>query len=296
MWIKLFGGGVLLLMVICIIWLPGNLSAGIALARGENAEKARNYFTAEVELKKAEKQVPNAVEVLTHLTIAAFYNQDLTTVDSTLHALRGQLVDDSDTYSRVSDVINEMNEYNMPDALEAKLKTYKNGVVPDSVYVNYLHKNPMSVFAFFSLASAYITRSQPQPADSCLTRCLTIDPEFIPAIELKTSVKRQLNQSDSSLYYCDKLLADNNQSLFGLSSKSRTLMEMGELKQGLKLAEECSALDEKMRYNIATLAIAYHLNRDYKKRDEMIKIAEKDSTAAVYMGVAKDVISGKEKL
>lgn len=295
LWIKLFGAGIAVIMLISIIWLPGNLKAALALARGEKAELSRNYITEQNELEKAKKSVPQSVDILSHLVIAGFNNGDFKTVLSSLNDLENRTIDDSALVSKLNDIAARTKDYFPSDSLTKVLDVYKNKSVPDTVYQRYLRKSPMDVFALISLASAYAGEEKYKSCDSILSTILVIDHAYAPALNLKTMVKRELNDPDSSIYYCDQTLEINHQALYALSSKSRTLLKTGKNQEGLKLAEECYDLDKSMSYNLATLAIAYHLNKDYKHRDAIIAVAAKDSDSESYMKYAKDIISNKVK-
>jgi len=295
LWVKLFGAGILVIMVISIIWLPGNLKAALALARGEKAELNRNYVTEQNELEKARKLVPGSIDILSHLMIAGFYNSDFKTVLSVSNDLEHKTIEDTILFNKLTDVIARTKDYFPSDTFTRVLGVYKKTIIPDTAYLRYLKKFPMDIYALYSLASSYSDNEKYKSADSLLSVLLTIDHENIPALNLKTMVKRELNQPDSSIYYCDILLETNHQSLFALSSKSRTLLKTGKNKEGLKLAEECYQLDKNMAYNVATLAIAYHFNKNYKQRDAMLAIAAKDSTTEAYMQFAKDIFSNKVK-
>jgi hypothetical protein len=294
-WVKLFGAGIVVIMLISINWLPGNLKAALALARGENAELNHNYITEQNELEKAKKLVPGSIDILAHLMIASFNNDDFKTVFAVSNDLEHKSIEDTVLFNKLNDIIARTKDYFPSDTLTKMLGIYKKTTVPDTAYQRYLKKFPMDVFALFSLASSYSDNEKYKSADSLLSTLLTIDREYTPALILKTIVKRELSQPDSSIYYCDKMLQNNRQSLFALSSKSRTLLKTGKNQEGLKLAEECYDLKKSMPYNLATLAIAYHFNKDYKQRDAMIAIAAKDSTSNAYMQYAKDIISNKIK-
>jgi len=294
-WIKLFGGGIAVIMLISLIWLPTNLNAALELARGEKAELNRNYITEQNELEKAKKLVPGSIDILSHLVIAGFNNDDFKTVLSSLNALENKTIEDTLLVSELNEIAAEARDYFPSDSLIKILGKLKPTEIPDTAYQRYLRKFPRDIFALISLASSYAGQEKYKSSDSLLSTLLAIDHTYAPALNLKTMVKREINEPDSSIYYCDQLLETNHQSLFALSSKSRTLLKTGKNKIGLKLAEECYHLDKSMSYNLATLAIAYHLNKDYKQRDAIIAIAARDSDGESYMKYAKDIISNKVK-
>ncbi|TWJ02328.1 hypothetical protein JN11_01300 [Mucilaginibacter frigoritolerans] len=296
LWVKLFGAGIALVMIISFIWLPGNLSAAIALSRAEKAEKSHDYITAQNELKKAQNNAPHAIEILSHLTIAAFHNGDFKTVLEASDKLQGKEIEDTALYNELNNVITQTNEYFPSDTFKTSFKKYKNLVIPDSAYRTYIKKNPMDIYTIVALASSYSDNNDKyQNADTLLSKAIAIDRSYIPALYLKTMIKRELNQPDSSIYYCDQVLLINHQSTYALSSKARTFLKVGKNKEGLLLAKQCYQLDADMPYNLATLALAYHFNKDFKQRDAILDSVKKDSTNAPYITYVKDIISNKIK-
>ena len=52
-------------------------------------------------------------------------------------------------------------------------------------------------------------------------------------------------------------------------------------------------LDKNFYYNKATLAIAYHLNKQFKERDAILAQSKKDTLLEAYMQYPYEIISGK---
>ena len=296
LWVKLFGAGIGVVLIISLIWLPKNLTAAISLSRAEKAGKSHNYITAQRELEKAQKIVPNSVDVLEHLMIASYYNNDFATLSDASAKLQNKTIQDTAIYNQLTYILDEAKLYTASDTFAKAFSQYKDGIIPDEALSAYVSKNPSDIFAMYTLASSYDDKKQYKAADSLLSKILTIDHEYIPAINFKTRVKREIDQPDSSLFYCDRILSLNRQSVYGISAKARTLLKIGKKKEGLNLAQQGYQLDKSMAYNLATLAIAYHLNNDLKARDAIIKTTNKDTTTAYYMNFAKDFISNKATL
>ncbi|HTK20058.1 MAG TPA: hypothetical protein VL442_11110 [Mucilaginibacter sp.] len=282
-------------MLISIFWLPKNLEAAVALARAERAENQHNYISEQAELEKAKKIVPSSIDVQAHLLIASFYNSDFKTLGETANFLENKKVEDSALFNRASYVMSQTTSYVPSEAFTKHFFSYKNSIIPDSAYEHYLKDSPGDIYALNSLASSYTKQEKYKAADSVFTRTLAVQSSFLPAMEYKTMIKRELNQLDSSLYYCNKVLAVNHQNILVISSKARTLLKMGKNSEGLNLAMDANKLDKTNPYNLATMAIAYHFNKEYKKRDALIKLAQNDSVSKETMSYAKDIISGKVK-
>jgi hypothetical protein len=294
LWVKLFGAGIAVIMVISLIWLPRNIKAAVYLSRAEKAEAGLNYVTEQKELEKAKALVPGSLDIQSHLAIAAFYNEDLPAIIEADKIISTRNFEDTALLRKVENVMNGLRDYFPSDTFTNVLGRYKNKAIPDTAYQHYLKKFPMDIYATYSLAASYLNQEKYAPVDTLLSKALSIDPGFIVAMDLKTMVKRELNQPDSSIYYSDKLLAINHQALYAMSSKARTLLKTRKNKEGLQLALDCYKIDKNMAYNTATLAIGYHFNNDFKNRDAIIRSA-KDSLTIAYLEYAKDIISNKVK-
>jgi len=294
-WVKLFGAGIAVILLVSAIWLPQNLGAAIALSRAENAEKNRDYLTEQRELEKAKKSVPNSIDILGHLAVASFYNFNLGTTDSTINALQKRNFEDTALLHNINYIIDELKSFYPSEAFDTAFTKYKKTLVPDTALERYIRKNPNDMYALYTLASSSADKDEYQKSDTLLSRILTIQPDFILALNMKCMTKRELNQFDSSAYYCDRLLYINHQSTYAMSAKARTLVKSGKNKEGLELALKVSDLNKNDPYNLTTLAIAYHFNKNYKERDRLIDLAEKDSVSRYYMKYAKEIFSGKIK-
>jgi tetratricopeptide (TPR) repeat protein len=295
MWVKLFGAGVLVVMVISMIWLPQNFSAAINLEKAEKAEKKHEYLTEQRELEKAMKIAPKSEELLLHLAIASFYNADFKTLFNCTEALKDRKMEDTALVNRVNEVMAE-TQYYMPDStFNTAFAKYKNTTVPDTAYKSYIKKYPGDMYAVFSLASLYADQEKYPTADTLLDKVLNMHPRFLPALAIRAMVKRELNQPDSSLRLCDEMLEMNHQNLYALSSKARTLIKKRKNTEALQMAKQVYALDKNDGYNTSTLILAYHFNNDLKKRDEMVALARQDSVKATYFKYVQNVISNKVK-
>ncbi|MFD0794328.1 tetratricopeptide repeat protein [Mucilaginibacter litoreus] len=296
LWVRLFGAGICLILVISLIWLPANFTAAIAISRAEKAEKNKDYITEQHELEKAFKTAPNSSDVLEHLMIASFYNDDFETLSDASAKLGNRPIEDSVMLNKLNYIITQSRLYAPSDTFNIVFKNYAAKKIPDSTLARYVKHNPFDIYASYLLASTYDETKQYELADPLLSHILDIDSEYIPAIYYKTKVKRALNQIDSSLFYCNRILQLNHQSVYGLAAKARTLLKTGNLQEGLKLAQQSHDLNKNDGYGTATLAIAYHLNKNFKKRDFILQTAAKDSLTTYYIIFAKDVISNKNQL
>lgn len=278
-----------------MIWLPSNFKAALNLERAQKAEDKHEYLTEQRELEFAQKTAPNSVDVLSHLIVACYENGDFQTLFKAANTLGGKEIDDKNMLSRLNNIMEEAQLYIPDSAYSAAFSKYKNQAVPDTALQKYAHANPGSFYAVYQLAYSYTIKDKNLQADSLATWLLKQHPGFKGALNLKISVKRELNQIDSALYYSDWLLKENNQDLYALSAKARVLLKTHRNAESMQWAQQCYALSPNDAYNAATLAMIYHFNKDYKKRDELLALASKDSTLGASMTYVQDVISNKIK-
>ncbi len=292
-WVKLFGGAILLLVVVSFTLSWKNFNAGIAISRAEKFEEQHDHMSAQKELKKALDISPNSVTALGHLAIASFHNGDLGTFGITLSKLTGKDIEDKEMLTTLNGLNDKSVNYYPSEAFQKLGERYPN-TIPDSALLNYINTHPGDVFARFTFASMLMDRDDDLGADRQLGAVLAAEPGHMFALYLRTITKRELNQLDSSIYYADQALHDNRQFTVALSSKARTLLKQRHYKDGLAMAQHVDDLDSELHYNKATLALAYHLNNNFKERDVLLKSAQKDSTLGMAMSYVNDVISGKK--
>ncbi len=266
------------------------------LEKGKKAEKANNYLTAQREFEIVIAKLPNNIEAQAHLMLAAFYNQDISTVAKISSGIVGKEIEDNDLFADLQNMLTKADDYVANDSLMALSEKYKSrDTIPDNELIPFLARNPEDVYAKANYASLLFNRSDYIASDSMLSSILLLKPDYMPAIVIKATIKRELNQMDSSFYYCDKALAINHENTYILSSKARTLLKQHKDGEALKLASTSYKMNEKDYYSLATMALVYHYNNKLKERDEMIKKAASDSVATSYMQYPLDVISGQQK-
>ena len=149
------------------------------------------------------------------------------------------------------------------------------------------------------MPASYLTGRTYVRCDSCLQYALKQDKEFLPALNLMCSAKRQEHNLDSALFYNDRILGINKEYPDGIASKARTLLMEKKDKEALDLATKSCELSKNDVYTQATLIMAYHYNNRLQDRDELIKkarvTAANDSLDNETLKYALDVIANKEK-
>jgi predicted Zn-dependent protease len=294
--IRIFAGLVLVILVFAMANLPRNLSTAIHYERGKEAIEHSKYATARKELSSVIKNFPQFNDAKEYMVIASFRNQDIPTFFSLLQELEGKQVEDLSLYSEIKQMANHAPEYFPSDSLMAIAEKYHSlDSIPVAVYREYIPTHTAEVFPSWQYASMLFDQKNFSACDSVLTEVLEQDHDYTPALMIKSTLKRELNQLDSSHYYCDRLLSLNNESFYGTASKARTFLKQKKDKEGMDWALRNFELRKNDPYSIATLALAYHFNNRVPDRDKIMATANKDSVQMTYMSYVNDVISGKEK-
>ena len=292
-WIKCFGVAVLAVVVYCCISFPSNLSLGLSIERGKRAEEEKRYVTAQREFTKAEKFMPDDIDIQCHLALAAFHNMDLNGFSLIAEKLEGRSITNEKLYKQVDRVMTRFAGYLPKDSMIELMKVYNNAI-PDQPFRKYLRTHPDDIYGHFSYASILFDHNRFKICDSLLQYVLRKDPDYFPALRLMASLKRETNEFEDSDRYCDAMLSINREAGYALASKARTRLKQKKDEEGLNMALQSVQLDNADPYNIATLILAYHFNGQFQKRDELITACKQnnDSTAD-FVQYASDVINGK---
>jgi len=296
LWIKIFGGCIAVIFLFAIVKLPGNLSMGIHVEKGKKAIRQKNFLTAQKELEVATKKLPGNIEAKANLMIAAFYNGDLKTMSEAWADLTEKQIEDNDLFASLQDIIARTEDYVPGDSLTALSEKYKTAdSIPLKELLLFQEKEPKNVFLKELFASQFFNQENYSMCDSTLDMLLSVRNDFMPALVLKATLKREMNQFDSSFYYCDRALEINHEYTYMISSRARTLLKQHKDAEALELANKAYKMQEKDYYSLATMALVCHYTNKIKERDAYVKLAAADSTAMGYMQYPIDVIKGVEK-
>ena len=297
-WIKLFGAGVGVILLLALFNLPAQLSTAIHLERGKNAAKSHKFLTAQRELRQALKKVPNSIEGQAYMMISSYYNLDMEEFGKLATKLGSKSIEDQELYSWLDDVAGSASGLYPSDSFIVVMREYDDVLdsIPDTAYEKFLAKHPEEIFASVQYASKIMEEDSTRKAraDSLLTHVLSIDKNQIAAIQILSALRREEGDLSGSLQFCEQLIESNQESSYGLSSKARTLLKMKKDKEALALAKSTYDMDNSSGYAQATLCLAYHFNGKLKERDELVKDALKDTAKAGYMDYALDVINNKK--
>jgi tetratricopeptide (TPR) repeat protein len=297
--VRLFAIGVGIVLVFALFSLPKNLSLGIHLEKGRKYEKNRQYISAQREYTEVVKEVPANLEGNAHVMIAAFYNLDYTTFIKAASRLEGKNFEDKALYDQLDDMVKRVKADAGDDAtLEVLMKYDSESAVPDSVYTNLLKENRFNEYALFKYASRLFQRKDYDGCDSLLQRLLGVDTEHLMALRLLATEQREKGQWEESIKYFEKIIHLNSEAGYAYAGMARTYLKWNKPAKGLELAEKSLAVDKDDPYNKATLALAWHFNKQPLKRDAVLKEMKQhtDTAFAVQLQYATDVINNKETL
>jgi tetratricopeptide (TPR) repeat protein len=293
-WIKAFGIGIVVLMVVSLVSLPRQINTGIHLKRGIAASKEHRYVTAQKELQMVVDQESHYTEAQCRLLIAAFYNMDLSTVATCYKKLEHEKVEDEALFQSVTDVLSKMGTFVPTDSFAA-LQNKKPEGLTETDYVNYFGHSAHDVYAMEGYAQLLMDQNKFAAADSVLNEVLRDNPNHYAALAIKVPLKREQQQFDSSYFFVDQMLALNKEDAFALSSKARVLLKQHKDKEAFEVGQQSLALNPTSAYGLASMALVYHYKKDILSRDALITRAQKDSSLMESFKYVNDIISGKEK-
>lgn len=298
--VKAFGIGVGLVLIYALISFPKNLALAIHLEKAQKFEKQKQFASAQREYAEVAGVMPDNLDANAHLMIAAFYNLDIATFVKTQERLVGKNFQDKRLFNEVNDMVNRVNAMVTDGGIDDILLRYNNNedAVPDSVFTNYLKDNPENVCALVMYAKRLYLRKDFLHCDTLAQRLLAIDIEHLLALRMLATIEREKGHMEESIEYSKRIIEMNSEAGYAYASMARTYLKWNKLAEGLKWAEKSVAIDSSDPYNVASLAIAWHLNKQPLKRDELLKELQQhtDTTTAGYLKYATDVINNKDSL
>lgn len=299
LWIKLFAGGIGLIVLFALYTFPKDISTGLHLERGLKAEKQKRFVTAESEYNKVLAKAPGDKEAIAHLMFVAFYNMDYEIFTSNSKKLEGKSIDDDKYMEQLNHMAFLTYEYGNSEEFSVIFKKYGEIMdsIPDTAFVSYLKQKPTDVAALYTYANRLYTKNAFSSCDSITSLILEHDNEYQPALLMKCAANREMSNWDSAISCCDRLLAINKEASYALAAKARVLLKEKKDKEALQEAQEAVAVNKDDMYCQATLAVAYHFNNQLDKRDAIVKQVNqsKDTLGIIEMQFAVDIISGAKK-
>lgn len=297
-WIKIFGGAICLIVLFSMYKLPRNLMTGVHLEKGKTAISEKRYLSAQRALEKFEKKVPDNLEANSYLLIAAYYNNDMATVSRLFKKLETATYYDNVLLAEVTEAISNSSKNFPGDSLNMILTAYHDDMrlIPEDSLQAFVKKHPDDIFSLMYMAGVAQQKEDYKKADTILTHLLSIDKNYIPALQAMSSIKRQENQFDESIECCDRLLKMNKEDVYAMASKSRTLLRQKKDAEALTLAKQSYEMNNTDAYATVSLLLAYHFTSNTKEKNALLQqiSTSKDSSYKEIMPFANDVMSGKE--
>lgn len=297
-WIGVFALVVFGLFSVSLYKLPRQISTAVHLEKGKNAVAQKKFITAEKELSLAYAAEPGHKETRAYRMLAALANQDMITFSNMFRLLQNETIDDAELFGKLSNCVDEAANYYPSDGIIAIIYRYDSSIskVPLDTLKRFVQDNPADIYGLSAYVSLLNEHEDYVHSDSVLSVILQMNSGQMGALQQMAMVKRMENQLDSSLIYCDKILALNQECTYALASKCRTLLKMNQNKAALKLAKQAMQLNDSDPYATASLFLAYHFMKMEKEKAAMLKkmSANTDPDSHMVFQYALDVASGKE--
>jgi hypothetical protein len=298
-WVKIFGGAIVLLVIFGLINLPASLALALNIERGIAAGKQYKFATANKYFSAAVRMDSTNTEANEHLIIAAYYNADMYAFIQSINRIADKTFEEDELLDKVNMLAGKANYYFASDSFYTVEQQYAStNEIPDSVYCRFIN-NDDNVYEKTLFASKLFDNKMYKSCDSVCHIILDKDDENFSALALMGSTKRFENQADSALHYCDRMLAMNNELYYASCLKARALLKLKRNQEALQLVTACKNADSTDAYTLATLALVYHFNKQYQQRDALLQHAERqmnDSASAQIFQYVHDVINNKETL
>jgi tetratricopeptide (TPR) repeat protein len=299
LWIWVFAAVILAIVLIGLFRLPADISLGIGLEKGIKAAEERKFMTAEQELKRVADKLPTDVEANGRLLIAAFYNDHFDLFSKQVGKLQHLKFENQELFQEVDQVMTAADIMVSTDSFKIFSQAHPDPAhTPDTAWFNYFSSNPSDNDARLEYVNYLFDSKRYASCDSVGSLILEAYPGDFRMLMLAASSKREQGQYDSALFYNERMLALNRESVHGLASEARTLLRLKQDERALKAALKAVQLEPEASYAQASLILAYHFNGRTSDRDALITEAlraAKDSSDRVSVQYALDVISKKEK-
>jgi hypothetical protein len=294
-WVKGFGIGVIVLVLIGLISFPKQISIGIHLKRAEAAISKKKYWTAEKELRKVLAAAPGMNDAKAQMLIASYYNLDMETLVTMIDELKTARFEKGEQFNTIQEIVNETRNFLPSDSLLPLLKEDSNKTNIQEQFRSYIFRHPDEPFAISTYVATYFEKDRSDWCDSIIHHMLNENPAYLKGIMAAIYIERAQHHYDTALNYCRQLLTMNEECSYAIAAEARISLAQGNLSEGIALAKKAWVMDSADGFNIATLALGYHLNHQSAERDHLIASKASDSSVSYYMEYVKQVMDGKAK-
>lgn len=137
--------------------------------------------------------------------------------------------------------------------------------------LSYTKKNPKDYRGWSLLGTVSVELNNDTFGLSCLNKALELNSKDVMALtELGVIERKRKNYNEAANYYNKAIQIDPT---FGRAYASLMLIELkrGNYQKAVELGEKGTSLESGALYMQAQLALAYHFNKQFTKRDELIK-------------------------
>jgi tetratricopeptide (TPR) repeat protein len=296
-WVKLFAAGIGIILLFSLYKIPRNILTGIQFEKGKTAMAEKKYLTAQQEFQKVVDKAPGYIEAQSYLLITSFHNLDFITMSKTFEVLKDKTIEDQGLFKQLENTLEKAGSYYNNDEVKRLEQEYGDDFtkIPDTALKRFLTANN-NTYAAMGYGARLFERDEFAACDTIMKAVISNDPGFSPAYMTLASSKRQQNQFEESIRYCDQVLSMNSEYLEAIASKSRTLLKSNKDKEALELALASFKMDEKNLYATGSLILVYHFTKKAKEEKELLsKVSQlTDSASVESLKYVMDVISGKE--
>jgi tetratricopeptide (TPR) repeat protein len=296
-WLYIAMGAVLFLTLGVLVSVPKHLTAAMHIGRGEKAIENHRYLTASREFLLAQEQLPNSLVVNANLLIASAYLVDIPRFQKCYAALLNKQIDDDGLYKKSMDAENYLGSFFPSDSLYTN-KIYLAGdsaSLLDSIWVAHKKENAMDLGSDMLIADKLFDLEEYGRCEKILKEIEKERSSYSPALIMLAALKRNTNQYEEALAYCDKQLAINAEDVSTIAQKARIELKRHHDAKAAEYTEMALQLDPNNIYGLEAKALTQHYAKDtkgYTTTMSAIKLLEKEGDQPITTRIT-DIVTGK---
>lgn len=270
--------GVSVILLIALFRLPTYFTAGVEYMKGIKAARQRKYFTAEKAFAHILKRFPDHKGAAVHMATAAYYNDDVTTVDSLLALLDRPEVSlyDDEWSQELQTLLYNARYYNIQDkafdihldSLTDDTTAYRNALE------TYVRENTTDHAAGMLLSNLYYDLQDYTAAETICAKINNHTPTFRPAWFQRLSVLKQQEKYKEGYQLAQVLLAQNTESVDALLSLGTFQLKLKMDSAALITIQQASILAPDNKELLPMLCIAYHFNQQQQEADRIFALVK----------------------
>jgi tetratricopeptide (TPR) repeat protein len=299
LWVKIFLLALAAAFIISILNFPKVLEAGIAYNRSAKFVKELKYVSAVKELEKTTAIYPDSTEALCELVLAYYKSGDVYNALRVFDIVAGRNMENEGLVEEVNAVITEVEDLRLPTEAFIKLEETDGDIDANEIInmiLEYSKTNNLNNYEKFVLASYYYDAGNLDECKRITQEIIDVYPDFADGNLLLAAVERENSNYPLAIDYCNKVLDTNVEAYDAIAAKARIELKRLNDAEALELALEAYDINHQNSYVVATLALAYHFNNKFDKREELMKMYEDGTIKDDYsFNMLKSVIKGGEK-